>query len=296
MNYLALFIVCLLVIASFVVYFQIHHHATAERLNNQKRLIAWWIIFAVCLLAFYLGIIGITALLVGLLLWVSIELSDLFDINNKTRFICVANVITAMLVCAVFLWPELSHYLFFASLLFALIVYCSSIPSLYFTALLYGFCVSSLLSLLVMALWFQRESMDYAYLLLILFFITAVNDIAQYITGHCFGRTAISPTLSPNKTLEGVLGGMIMTALISSLLMPTAFSITWDNALAMGGLLSLAGFLGDLNISRVKRAINIKDSGSSIMGHGGLLDRIDSLLLIAPIFGVLMFLGSYVSR
>ena len=122
-----------------------------------------------------------------------------------------------------------------------------------------------------------------------MFFITAVNDIAQYVVGSTLGKMLFAPKISPKKTLEGVLGGMVVSSILSIVLMPSILSITLSTAAIFGGLTSIAGVLGDLTISKLKRSRSIKDTGTSIAGHEGLLDRVDSLLLIMPVFGILVW-------
>ena len=92
------------------------------------------------------------------------------------------------------------------------------------------------------------------------------------------------PSVSPNKTWEGFLGGLVTTTLIAALLGPylTPMPLRWS-ALA-GLIIALSGFLGDVTISAFKRDLGVKDASSLIPGHGGILDRVDSLIYAAPVF------------
>jgi phosphatidate cytidylyltransferase len=118
---------------------------------------------------------------------------------------------------------------------------------------------------------------------LYLVFLTEVNDIAQYIWGKLFGRTAITPTISPKKTLAGFVGGVLTTVLLAmALRFLSGFEPVF--AVASGLLIALSGFMGDLVVSAIKRDVGVKDSGVLIPGHGGMLDRIDSLTYTAPLF------------
>ena len=121
-------------------------------------------------------------------------------------------------------------------------------------------------------------------LILYLVFITEINDIGQYIWGKSFGRHPITPTVSPNKTWEGLLGGILTTASLAVAIAPWLTPFDWIHALGIGMIISCAGFVGDVTISALKRDLGVKDSGSSIPGHGGILDRLDSLTYTAPIF------------
>lgn len=110
------------------------------------------------------------------------------------------------------------------------------------------------------------------------------NDVAQYTWGKLFGKHKIVPAVSPKKTWEGFLGGMATTVLVAIIIAPflTPFGLLFS--VLSGLLIASAGFIGDVTFSALKRDMNIKDSGSLIPGHGGILDRIDSLSLTAPLF------------
>ncbi len=123
-----------------------------------------------------------------------------------------------------------------------------------------------------------------AALFLVLLILTGFNDVAQYVAGKLFGETRISPTVSPNKTREGFIGGLVATAVASMLLAPWLTPYSLPFAAALGAGLALVGFFGDLTLSAVKRDLGIKDTGSVLPGHGGILDRIDSLVFTAPLF------------
>jgi len=109
--------------------------------------------------------------------------------------------------------------------------------------------------------------------------VTELNDIFQYLTGKSLGNRKILPKTSPNKTIEGFVGGLLLTPLLSMGLgrlldLPIAL-----HTLALLGLtLSFFGFWGDVCFSYFKRRVGVKDTSTLIPGHGGLLDRIDSLL------------------
>ncbi len=123
-----------------------------------------------------------------------------------------------------------------------------------------------------------------AALLLFVVLLTQLNDVAQYVWGRSLGRRKAIATVSPNKTVEGLLGGVLTTTVLSYLLAPWLTPLTATDSLAVGLMIGIGGFLGDVTISAVKRDIGVKDSGTLIPGHGGVLDRIDSLLFTAPLF------------
>jgi len=121
-------------------------------------------------------------------------------------------------------------------------------------------------------------------LLIYLVFLTESNDISQYICGKSFGKRKIVPKVSPNKTVAGFLGGVLTTTALAAVLAPFLTPLTRDEALGAGLLIGLAGFVGDVTISALKRDLGVKDSGSLLPGHGGILDRLDSLTYTAPLF------------
>jgi phosphatidate cytidylyltransferase len=117
----------------------------------------------------------------------------------------------------------------------------------------------------------------------------AISDSAQYIAGRSFGRRKIAPLVSPAKTYEGAIGGLVAAVAAGVWLGPL-----WGQAAspaegaALGAALCLAGIMGDLFESLLKRSAGVKDSGTLIPGHGGVLDRIDAYLFAVPLY--LLFL------
>jgi len=121
-------------------------------------------------------------------------------------------------------------------------------------------------------------------LLVFLLIATEFNDVAQFVSGKLIGRRKITPRVSPNKTIGGFLGGLVGTILLSAALAPILTPIGAWQAAVIGALLATAGFFGDIVMSALKRDLGIKDTGTMLPGHGGILDRIDSLVFTAPIF------------
>ena len=121
-------------------------------------------------------------------------------------------------------------------------------------------------------------------LLLFLVVATQFNDVAQFTTGKLFGRHPIVPKVSPKKTWEGFLGGLAATILLSAAMGPYLTVMDWRWSAIAGAMIAVAGFCGDITISAVKRDLGVKDASHLIPGHGGILDRIDSLTYAAPVF------------
>ena len=137
---------------------------------------------------------------------------------------------------------------------------------------------------------------DFAqFLIMGIFILIWVNDTFAYIVGRTLGRTKLYPAVSPKKTIEGSVGGLIF-ALI------TAYILSWYEArlslmewMALATVIVIAGSLGDLLESKFKRMAGVKDSGAILPGHGGVWDRLDSLVFAAPFAYLVLNIFSYVS-
>jgi len=152
---------------------------------------------------------------------------------------------------------------------------------IHFGLMLCVFCVSHAPALLMLDIpGFEGRN---ANLLMFLVLVAQMSDVLQYVWGKLTGRHRIAPTVSPNKTVEGFLGGTGTAVLIGAALWwVTPFSPL--QAAGMSAAIALMGFFGGLVMSAVKRDRGVKDFGSVIEGHGGILDRIDSICFAAPIF------------
>jgi len=157
-----------------------------------------------------------------------------------------------------------------------------SLSIIHWAVMLTVFCISHIAILLTLPV--KNEQAGAIGLVLYLIFMTQFNDVCQYLWGKSFGRHKIIPKVSPNKTWEGLLGAMITMTVISAVIAPWLTPLTWQQGLAAGALISGSGFIGDVVVSSVKRDLRIKDSGDLIPGHGGILDRMDSLIYTAPLF------------
>jgi phosphatidate cytidylyltransferase len=122
-----------------------------------------------------------------------------------------------------------------------------------------------------------------------------INDSFAYIIGKNFGRQKLFESVSPKKTIEGFLGGLIFTAIGSSFISEVTHSILFSNWLILSVTISVFGTLGDLIESKYKRQAGVKDSGNILPGHGGLLDRLDSAIFVAPFIYLFLRLIHYVS-
>jgi len=157
--------------------------------------------------------------------------------------------------------------------------------------LLFVYCLSHALFLFDLPMH-QKPWVGEAGWFLYLVLLTEINDISQALVGRRFGRTKLTPRISPNKSLEGLLGGLAVTILLAILIAPWLTTFMQDRSWRIGGLfamlsgilIALFGFLGDINKSGIKRDVGVKDSGTFLPGQGGMMDRIDSLTFSAPVF------------
>lgn len=158
----------------------------------------------------------------------------------------------------------------------------------FFTALLSiticWFCLS----------WIRFQA-DGAWMLLLLLLIVWAADIGAYVAGKTFGKNKLAPHISPGKTREGLVGGLVLApvvAVIATYLMPIAH-IEITSLVVLSILVALVSVGGDLMISLHKRTSGFKDSGNLLPGHGGILDRLDSLLVAAPFFALGMLVMGF---
>ena len=196
-------------------------------------------------------------------------------------------LVATLMVCAMvpFQWVDIESVLAGALLLIALNVLASSrvgTPLLADTAaavlapIYIGLSLGCLVGVHAMV---GREGV------ILLIATVAISDTAQYYTGRTLGRTPLAPLRSPKKTREGALGGFVIAPLFLGIAGPyllPAYPWYWHASLAL--CIVPTGIAGDLFESMLKRAADMKDSGSLIPGHGGVLDRIDALLFAAPVF------------
>jgi phosphatidate cytidylyltransferase len=143
------------------------------------------------------------------------------------------------------------------------------------------YCVSHAPALLLLRV--RGYAGQNAKLLLFLVIVVQGSDVLQYVWGKLLGRRPIAPTVSPNKTWEGFLGGVASATLVGTGLWWATPFAPWQAAL-MALVIALMGFAGGLTMSAIKRDRGVKDFGALISGHGGVLDRIDSLCFAAPVF------------
>lgn len=267
-------------------------NAAIENLNDRIR--AWWIMVIALAVAFMGGRVGVLLLFA---LCSFAALREFMTLTNVTRADHRA------LVGAFFVVLPIQYYLVWAGHygIFAVFIpvyvflalpvvsalrgeignFLVRVAEMQWALMICVFCASHVPALLNLSI----PGYEGRNLLLIAFLVIVVqmSDVLQYVWGKLFGRRKIAPDLSPSKTLEGFLGGTLSATLLAAgLWWMTPFS-PWQAAL-MGAVITLFGFLGGLVMSAIKRDRGVKDWGHSIAGHGGFIDRLDSVVFSAPIF------------
>lgn len=146
-------------------------------------------------------------------------------------------------------------------------------------------------ALLTFAIPIAASPHPVAYIILV-GLVTAMIDIGSYFVGRGFGSRSLAPNLSPNKTVEGFFGGVVAALLTAAVLstLPAYEDIGFTGSIILAAILALIGPVGDLAESMVKRSLGVKDMGSVLPGHGGMLDRIDSFLFAVPAAYVFLLL------
>jgi len=262
-------------------------HAAIDNLN--ARVYSWWLIAGALGLALWCG----RAAVIGLFACISVVALREFCIPHgqtpADRLIQASLRWIALPLQYLFVWLQW-HALFIAFLPLCAIVVLpllraatGSAPERKSSAglLLCVYAVSYVPALLTLEIpGYEGRN---PFLLTFLLVITQASDVLQYLWGKMLGRRPIAPRISPNKTVEGAIGGIACASAIGVLLAPiTPFSPAQAGVVAFA--VALAGFVGGLLLSAIKRRRGIKDWSDLIPGHGGILDRLDSLVLSAPLF------------
>ena len=262
--------------------------------NLNARIRAWWVMIALIGLAFALGKAGVITLFA---IASFAALREFLTLTRTRRGDHLA------LAAAFFVVLPLQYYLIWIDWygLYAILIpvyvflllpvvaalrgdtasFMRRIAEVQWGLMISVYCVSHVPALLTLPI----PGFDDRKLLLIAFLILVVqsSDVLQYVWGKLLGRHPIAPSLSPSKTVEGFVGGIVSATLIGAALWwITPFS-PWQAAI-MALVVILMGFCGGLVMSAIKRDRGVKDWGQMIEGHGGMIDRLDSVIFAAPIF------------
>jgi phosphatidate cytidylyltransferase len=262
--------------------------------NLNARIQAWWVMIAIFAASFMLGRTATLALFALISFYTLREFVSLTPTKPADHWPLVAAFYLLLPLQYILVW--IGWYGLFAILIpvygFILVPSLAAlrgetsdfllrIARIQWGLMLTVYCISHAPALLTLSIpQFQGQGF------LLLFFLITVaqfSDVMQYVFGKLVGRTKVAPLVSPTKTLEGLVGGgLSATALGAALFWITPF--TFWQAGAMAFVIVAMGFLGGLSLSAVKRSMGAKDWGSMVKGHGGVLDRMDSVCFSAPVF------------
>ena len=232
------------------------------------------VLFVSMLLIGYIDSYFIFWLVFGIMLLISIsEAKKLFNLKSDSIY-----VYTSLLWIAAYFYPKPEDLIFIVAIAYASqLAYKKTLNVHMFLPLLYP--TASFLFLL--SLYSEYGTMTLLWLLI----IVASTDIGAYFVGKSIGKTKFCET-SPNKTIEGVIGGVVFAVIFGTLF--SINEISFVNALIISGIVSITSIFGDLFESYLKREADVKDSGTILPGHGGVLDRTDGYLFGAIIMLVLL--------
>jgi len=293
---ISLLIFSTLLLVTLVIEYTFALNNTVEISNNRIRVRTWWFICAICIPVFIAGGWTITLLIYVLIYWAAFEFSRLLNLRTNSLTILFFTSCLISYHFLSFIYFDSLSIFFYTPLLFFLasITVPNWLPRIkpLRAALVLMLCITSIFSIELIRQQCETLNLDAGLVILFLFFITASNDIFQYFSGKKFGRRPLAQNLSQHKTYEGALGGVMLTTITCMLTLPYIIDTTGLTAALIGFVIAIFGIAGDLNISYLKRRANVKDSGTSLPGHGGLLDRIDSLTFTAPGFGLCLGLVS----
>jgi len=135
----------------------------------------------------------------------------------------------------------------------------------------------------------------HAVLVALFFCIIWLNDAAAFLIGSSIGKTPLAKSISPNKTYEGFVGGVLLASIATVLVGTQCLELSYYFLFSIAVITAITASIGDLIQSKVKRICNVKDSGRILPGHGGVYDRIDSTLFAIPVFLGMLYLFLYVS-
>lgn len=262
--------------------------------NFNARTVAWWVMVAVLAVAFSLGKAGVLVLFAALSAVALYEFLIL-TANRRSDLISIVAVFAVVLPVQYYLlWTDwyglFSVFIPVYVFLFLPIIavtrgdtsqFMGRVAELQWGVMICIFCLSHVPAFMMIDIpgFEGRNILLIAFLLL----VVQSSDVMQYVWGKLIGRRKIAPSLSPSKTVEGFLGGVASATVIGACLWwITPFTVLQAGLVAL--LLNLMGFAGGLVMSAIKRDRGVKDWGYIVKGHGGVLDRLDSIVFSAPLF------------
>ncbi len=262
--------------------------------NLVQRVNAWWLMVAVLGLAFLGGKTGIVFLFFLISFYALREFTSLLNTRRADHYALAAAFYVALPAQYLLVWTEwYGLYSIFipvyAFLLMPIIAtfgadtkhFLERTSKVQWGLMICVFCISHVPALLTLNI----PGYEGRHVLLIAFLVIVVqgSDVLQYVWGKLLGKHKVAPELSPSKTWEGLIGGVASAVLLGTAMYWATPFTPWQAAL-MSLAICLMGFFGGLVMSAIKRDRGVKDWGSMIGGHGGMLDRTDSVIFAAPVF------------
>ncbi|NYT35595.1 phosphatidate cytidylyltransferase [Allopusillimonas soli] len=262
--------------------------------NLNARIYAWWVMVVVIGIAFLMGRAGIIILFYLISFYALREFITLTPTRRSDYPALVAAFYFALPVQYLLIWVDWYGLfaIFIPVYLFLLLPILSSFggdtvryleraANVQWGLMIAVYCISAVPALVILPIpGFEGKN-----LLLVawLILVVQISDVLQYVCGKIFGKRKIAPSLSPSKTVEGFAGGIALATLVGACLYWITPFKPWQAAL-IALLVCLLGFAGGLVMSAIKRDRGVKDWGHMIEGHGGMLDRLDSICFAAPVF------------
>ena len=257
----------------------------------KTRLLSAVILIAVLLIVTFAPVSVFTVALCGVSLILLYEITNTFGLKGKHSIMAVNYIFAILIMASSFLKQDAQGgYFYMVAILFimALLVVCV----LNHEKIQFSDVLASLFSVIysvvfLLPLSFMRNTQNGLALVFLAFIGAWLPDTMAYFAGSFFGKHKLIPKISPNKTVEGAIGGLlgsvVFYAVYGVILTKLGFSVSFLRMLILSLICGVMSQFGDLSASVIKRAYNKKDFGNLIPGHGGLLDRVDSLIFVTPI-------------
>lgn len=292
--YVLIGIVAVLIISTLITKIMKQKNNSSGLKEVEMRIRSWWVMFTIFTFAL---IIHSTISLIFMAVLCFLALKEYFSLipfNRAHRLVLFWAYMTIPVQFSLIYLGWYGMFIVFIPVYMFLLIpiqaiivgetknFLRSIATVQWGVMLMVFGLSHLAFLLVLP--GREESVAGAGLVLFLVVLTQANDVAQFIWGKMLGKKKILPKVSPNKTWAGFIGGVLTTTVLAVILAPLITPFSLLASIIAGLYIGLTGFIGDVNISALKRDLNIKDTSAIIPGHGGILDRVDSLTYTAPLF------------
>lgn len=287
---ITVFVVALLTITPCIIWLLARTHRVDEKLRTELMLRYWsWLVITPLIMVPIL--LGAAWLMVGVGLLSILCFREYANVTGLSRERAI--VVVGFLGIVVLTFAELDHWynLFVATVpltvgIIAIAAILRDEPNGYIHRVALGVLGFTLFGSCLGHLGYLANDKDYRPILLLILLAVELNDVFAFMFGKTFGKRKFVPNTSPNKTLAGALGALAATTLLTVTIGALVFRGTElarpIHLVTLGALISVLGQLGDLMLSSIKRDLGIKDMATTIPGHGGLLDRFDSTILVAP--------------